>query len=465
MINLLTTLFALHAILILVLMLRDAFQGKTYLVSIRNVFLLGFIIFQVTSPIYPLRTGLNDQFDLINPTRSGAEVFFLGALFFGVFYLAYPRLPLVKKFVNLLPIAHFEPNVSLNLAIAVTLSLIAVVLHFGVNVPYVGVLAIYLAVSYSAIACGLVGWVWAPRLFNPVYALIAGGVVLVNGLNVITGSFGRRELVAVLGCFLWGMFYSWWRHYDPKKAVVYIALIGAIPVTLLALYTSARSSSDHDRSAMEHVQAIVQDGSVSTGFMLLLSGQNSAGVSMWCVENFPEVYPTRPLHTMRYAIMFPIPRAIWPNKPMPLSKELPYMAQMTKVHRDRLSIGPGIIGHAAAEGGLYALIIYAIILAYICRILDDLQLRCIENPLIVLSMGSALGQVLGIARGESGVFIFVLLFSVVLAYTSLVFVSKFLVLMGFGPRHDETHENEYAQYDSAYYADQDSEYEESTTST
>jgi hypothetical protein len=438
MITLLSMGFVLLALLIIALMIKDAIQGKTYLICVRNVFLVGFIVFQITSPLYPLSTGINGQFDLVEPVLSGTEILVSGAIFFGMFYIFYPRLPLMKKVVKALPVTKFNPGPSLCITISIALTVIAVGLHFGVNVPLLGVLARFLAISFSAIACGLVAWVWAPRLFNPAYALLTLCVLAVNGLNVITGSFGRRELVAVLGCFLWGMFYSWWRQFDPRRAIITMAIIGLLPTVLLALYTSARKSSEHDRTAVQHIQAMVTEGSVSEGMMLLLSGQNAGGVSMWCMENFPENFKPRPLFTMRYVFMYPVPRVLWPEKPPTLSKQLPYHANMQKVHKDRLTIGPGVLGHAAAEGGWYALIIYALILAYVCRFFDEMLLKSINNPLVVLPVGSALGQVLGVPRGETGAFLFILVFSVIGSYVSLVIVSKFLHKCGFGQQDFES---------------------------
>lgn len=443
MIAFLNFMFVVLAILIIALMIFDAVRYKVYLISVRNTFLVGFIVFQVTSPIYTLATGDNGQFELSDPEGSGLTFLIWASVFFGVFYLAYPRLPLIKGFVKILPITRFKPGASLNIAIAVLLTIIAIVLHFGVNVPLVGVLARFLAISFAAIASGLAAWVWAPRLYNPVYAMMSFVIVSINCLNVITGSFGRRELVAVLGCFMWGMFYSKWREARPLRAVMTLVLIGFIPTVLLALYTSVRSASEHDRSAGEHIRAIMTEGSVSEGMMLLLNGQSAGGRSMWLIENFPENFEQRPLFTMRYAFMLPVPRAIWIGKPPPLAKQMPYLANMLKVHRDRLTVGPGIVGHAAAEGGWYALIIYAIILAYVCRFFDEVLIRSIDNPLIVLPMGSALGQVLGMPRGETGVFMFILVFSVVGSYICLVIVSKFLTMFGFGSEQDQEYLDEW----------------------
>tara|TARA_A100000171_G_scaffold49585_2_gene58975 strand:- start:1750 stop:3168 length:1419 start_codon:yes stop_codon:yes gene_type:complete len=438
--------YVLLAITIISLMIKDAVQERSYLLSVRNIFLIGFLVFQVTSPLYPLSTGLNGQFDLADPVRSGSEILVSGAVFFGLFYLLYPRLPLMRKVVRVLPVTKFNPGPSLCIAISIALTVTAVLLHFGVNVPLIGVLARFLAISFSAIACGLVAWVWAPRLYNPAYAMLTLGVLAVNSLNVITGAFGRRELVAVLGCFLWGMFYSWWRQFDPRRAIAIMVIVGLAPTLLLALYTSARASAEHDRTASEHVQAMLSEGSVSEGMMMLLSGQNAGGVSLWCAENFPENFDRRPLFTMRYVMMYPVPRAIWRDKPQTLSKQLPYFANMVKVHKDRLTIGPGILGHASAEGGWYALVIYAIILAYVCRFFDEMLLKGVHNPLIVLPVGSALGQVLGLPRGETGVFLFILVFSVIGSYVALVIVSKILYKCGFGHKDIDgylEHEDEY----------------------
>ena len=69
-----------------------------------------------------------------------------------------------------------------------------------------------------------------------------------------------------------------------------------------------------------------------------------------------------------------------------------------------LNVGPGIVGSAGCEGGWYALIIYAIVGGLAIRLLDEVVLLRVTSPIIVLSIGSALGDTLGFARGETGTF-------------------------------------------------------------
>ncbi len=454
MISLLIFLFVLVAIMILGLMLRDASKGLVPLISIKNIFLVGFILFQVTSPITTLMAGDNKDFHLSFIEQTGFRMLLWVLLFYGTFYIAYPRLPLAKNMIRMVPITRLHPGTSMLISMSVMLTILAIVFHFGVMVPLVSVLANFLAISFSAIACGMIGWVWAPRLLNPLYGLMAVPIIGLNLANVLTGTFGRRSLLALLACLLWGMFYSWWRQQNPVRMVVTMAMIGFFPVMLLALFTSARESSEHDRSAGQQLQAMIQQGSVKDGLLMLADGQRAGGVSMWCIEKYPESYPTKFAFSARYGFMFPVPRSIWPDKPMPLSRDLPTLAQLQGVAREKLSIGPGIIGHAAADGGLVMVVIYALMIAYICRILDGVVHENIFNPIIVLPIGSALSNTIGLARGETGVFVFIMLFSIMTSYFILIISAKCIDYLGLAKRDepDDWWEEDYDsdEYESAY---------------
>ena len=456
MITVLIMLFIILAITIFAFMLRDANHGVVPLISIKNIFLLGFVVFQVTSPITTLVAGGSEIFPLSFLEKTGMKMFVWATLFYITFQIAYPRLPLIAKISRMVPVTRFQPGNSMLITMSMVLTVMGIVLHFGVMLPLVSVLANFLAISFAAIACGMIGWVWAPRLHNPVVGLMSVSIILVNMANVLTGTFGRRTLLAILACLVWGMFYSWWRHFNPTRTVVTMLVIGFVPVMLLALFTSARESGEHDRSAAEQLRAVISDGSVTKGLLLLADGQSAGGNAMWCLEKFPESYPTNFAFTAKYAFMLPVPRSIWHSKPMPLSRNLPTLAMMQGVARDKLSIGPGIIGHAAADGGIFLVFIYAVMLAYICRGLDLLVLGNIYNPLIVLPIGSALGHTLGIARGESGVFVFIMLFSITLSYLSLVISAKCVDYLGLSKNDDG--DQEYQEYEE--YQEYGDEYEE-----
>ena len=70
------------------------------------------------------------------------------------------------------------------------------------------------------------------------------------------------------------------------------------------------------------------------------------------------------------------------------------------------NIGPGILGHCANDNPWIALPLYAVLLALFLRLLDELLIVHPNNPFVVLPVGAAIGQLLGLARGETATFLF-----------------------------------------------------------
>jgi len=436
-------LYALSGLLLLK-MLYDKYLGRHDLITLRNVALLGLIVFQLTSATIPLLTGEHGQYLLARPAQSGLTLLGMSLVFIVVFLWAYRKGFLVARLAQRTPTARAYPTGGTLWVIAVVLTVLAVLLRFFVFIPVVGAAANYVGVSFAAIACGICGWLWAPRLFNPAVAVAAGIIVLLNTANVISGTFGRRTLVAIGGCLVWGMYYSHWRYLPVREMLVRVVAITAIPVAVLALFTSVRSSKEHERSAGQHVQAIRYGGNLKTGLLLLLDGQQTGLKTMWIIENVPSSHPYQHMLTVKYFFLLPIPRMWWPEKPLPLSTKIAEMARLTGVDRSRLKVGPGILGHARAEGGWYTLLLYPLLGALLLRYFDELVQRNPANPLVVLPVGSALGQVVGLARGETSVFAMGFVIGVLGAYASMILLAKALELVGWGRLEEQPPEDEEA---------------------
>jgi hypothetical protein len=344
------------------------------------------------------------MFRILDPTPSALEFSFSATLFTIVMLLAYRWRAIPARLERLVPRFPRVDTSGRLILLAVILTILAVPLRFAVNVPALGVLASFLGVGSAAIACGLAGWIWAPRLFNPAFAGIAGMILLANLVIVMTGEFGRRNLLAVFGCTLWGMYYAHWRFLPTRKLITYGALIGSAPAIFLMLYTSVRSAGEHDRSAAQHVQAMFSGGNLKNGAMMMLDGQATGPAALWVIENYPENRAYRPLFTPFYAVALVVPRVLWPEKPEPLSTQVADIANISGVNKDRVKLTVGVIGAAAGEGGWYAVILYAVLFGLFIRTFDEIAQGQIDNPFVVLPVGSALGQILGLARGDTSAF-------------------------------------------------------------
>lgn len=429
-----TTAVAVYLVIlslaICVVMMRDHVTRRVELLSVRNFGLLGFIVFQLTSASIGLITPNPYRFPLTDAVATASDYAARCTLFLIVLLAVYRWGIGVRKAARMLPTTRAVPSDSFMLAVAVVLMFLTFALKFGVRVPLVGTLANYVGTAFAAIACGLAGWVWAKRFLNPVAAMYAMFILAGSSAAVVYGAFGRRGLLAV-GCgLLWGMYYSRWRHSDPKRILFQMAVVAIVPAIMLALYTSARSSREHNRSVMQHIEAIARDGDLLYGVTLLLEGQSTGPTAMWIVENFPDNYTYRWFATPLYFFEYPVPRAIWPGKPMPISTQVARWGNIRGVDYDKFTIGPGIIGHASAEGGWIAVVVYGAMFGLFFRFFDEVVRVSPGSPFVVLPIGGALGQIIALSRGETSVFAFTYVFGVLGSYVSLIVIGKLLETIG-----------------------------------
>lgn len=437
-----TTLLAIYlsvlSLAILVMMIVQFSRRQVELLSIRNFFLLGMIIFQLTSAIPPILTERNNRYTLQDWPAAGMQFTVMVSIFLVLFFLAYRWGAGAKLLARLTPTTRVYPPETLLFFLAIALTVIAIVGRVGVAIPNSTVSSLMgkVALAFAAMACGMAGWIWAPRLFNPVVALFSSGIVMVNLALVLSETFGRRSLVAIGAALLWGMYYSYWRHLKFTQLAPRLAMMALPPVILLAAFTSVRESQQREALGAR-VSQIASSSNLEAGFLDLLSGQNCAPTSMWLIDNYPERFEHRHLMTLKYFVMLPIPRAIWHTKPEPLSTEIAAKARIQGVRQDELKIGPGVVGHAAAEGGWYALVVYGIVAGLFIRFFDELIRLKPSNPYIVLPIGSAMGQIVGIPRGDASVFAANYVAAVLGAYFSTLVLARVLAAAGLGRVEEE----------------------------
>ena len=386
-----------------IFVLVEHFMRKQDLISLRNFFLLGFILFQTHSAALGLYLENTDPYPVDRPVESGAKFLAMASLFLVVFLFAYRKGWLVIGLARKFPTSKAVPSTVTLMMLAIVMSLIAVPLRFALLVPVIGVVSSIVAVGFAAISNGLVGWVWGRRLTNPFVAIIGVLVLAMNIGTVIVQQFGRRPLVAVLAALLWGMYFSHWRYLPPIAMLRRLVLIGTAGVIVLALFSAVRGHGAKELSVGEMFRRMSR-ADLTFGLELLAGGQQTAAASLWAIENYPHTdLETRHLMTIRYMFLINIPRMWWPNKPFPLSSHVVKYARIGQVSRN-ITLPPGILGYAAAEGGWYAVVVYAVVLALFLRFFDALLVTYPYSPFVVMPIGCALGQVVGLPRGDTSAF-------------------------------------------------------------
>jgi len=395
-------LYAL-ALALIGMMLVQGLSRRVDLLSIRNLYLASFIIYQIASPASALSTGNFSGFQIADATSLGKLFLLYAYAFTAVYLLSYHRLHLsdwlTKKFSG---ISADVPD-SLLTGLAIATVLIALPLRFlGARIALLGGLSSSVSFSMAAIACAIAGWVWGHRRFNFAVIAMAAVIFAVSLVIAMYGSYSRRPLLGILMGFCWGAYYRWARHISPKQLLIKTAPLVLGGMLVLSAFTAIRS---HKSSALDVREVIrkMAGADVKTGAKDVLGGQSCGAASLWALEQYPDYLEPKPLFSLQYMFYYYVPRKLWPEKPDVLSNHVASLANIKGVNQTGITIPPGVIGYAAAEGGFYALIIYAIFFGQFSRFFDDFVRRNPGNAFIILPIGSAIGQFLGLARGDIAV--------------------------------------------------------------
>ncbi len=413
------------------LILVPYLTGKAPLMTIRNFFLVGFTLYQVTSgsiSLYNLNSFTSEL--ILSEQNKIAGVYLLWVVIFEIVFLAAYRWGFgAKRLARWTPIIRGETREPVLWLFAFCLLGVALVLRVSILIPYVSILTSHIGTSVAAVAAGLGAWIWIRRPFNPAAAGVMFLVLILAIAIGITGVFGRRPIVAIAGCLTWGMYYSRARDLKPSAVLIGAAVFGLIPLILVAKFTAVRGSFAEGSSPFARIALIAQADTV-TGLIDIASGQECAAWSMHLMEMYPEYNEYRHMHAIKYFFQIPIPRIIYPDKPDALASIAWKDANLTG-KPEEFTIGPGIIGHAAAEGGFYALVVYAIALGLFVRYFDAVLERAPTQPFVSLPIGASLGNLIGIPRGESPNFAFEFTVAVLGSLVILIIVARLLKAMGF----------------------------------
>lgn len=442
-----------------VLMLMQGLSGKVEFLSVRNFFLLGFIIFQLGSGAIALAGPPTRDFRLLDPASSGQTFFFMVALFLGIFFLVYRRSWVASWLSRHTPVGTAAPAAASMLTLAFVFLGVGLVFRVVlIYIPIVGPAFFITGSGLLAVAAGMAAWVWGGRMFNPAIALATAAITLVALAGVLHTDFGRRAILGVIGCFGWGAYHGYWKHLGPKPVLMRLAAAGTAAMIVVAAFTATRSGSERDRSVMQKV-TLAGKADLKEGIRLLLSGQDTGRNSIWIIENYPARHHYLTLHTARYFLTMPIPRMFYADKPDALGRITVPQANADRKRASNYSIGPGIIGHIAADNPYLALPLYAVFFGLFIGYLDRLIQLHPSNPFVILPIGTTLGQIVGFARGETGLFLFHAVLGIAATWICMYACAK--VMAAFGWRMQTMAEDEYwSEHDGEDEWDHDGVYPE-----
>ncbi len=445
----------LLAALIVLYVGAQAVRGTVDILSTRNMFLIGLIVFQITGPAVQILVDAQAHFQPSNLPETSMIYTMMLFIFVGLFLLSYNKSTraidgLISKHQ---PSPRRYSSTGL-MIIAFTTVPVGIACQFVlVYIPVLGPGFRMLGFGMYAVGSGLASWVWFKHFFNPVYFVLACAIILMAMGLTFYENFGRRPLLGIVAGIGWAAYYSHWRSLGFGAVIKRGIVVAGAGFFLLALVTSSREGGFRDRSALENVSTL-KDASFSSGAIDLLTGQEAGMNSMWLIEVRPNLRDYDTLHTVYSVLTFPIPRAIWPDKPTALAISMPRDELRISGKAKDWNIGPGIIGHIENDNPWIALWLYPLFLGFYFRVLDRIVVWFPDNPFAVLPMGAALGQIIAMPRGELGSFFFIATINIFGSFAIMFVFSLVFKQFGLMPQVGEDEFGYDDDYGSDYLEDE-----------
>ncbi|MCH2136549.1 MAG: hypothetical protein MK101_08200 [Phycisphaerales bacterium] len=399
------------ALMIIRRIIRQAINGEVELFSTRNLFMAGFIVFQMSSAILGLGFFIFGDIQPENFQTTPLIYAFMVSVFLWLFYWAYRREWSVLERIRR-PGSGWDGDAGGWLMLGIVMLGLGAFLKMALlSIPLINIVASQMGGGVLAAAAGCAGWAWAKNFRNPSVAAISLVILAAASSLILYQAFGRRPVLGVLMAFGWGLYWGAWRALPATQLVRRLAIWGFAGMFLLIAYTASRSAAAQyeKRGIVEMLRAVVdiRPADFSEGIAAVFSGQNAGGLSMWSIETYGSAYPYDPFHQVKYLASIPIPRAVWPGKPDPLGKLIVDHGYIRlKGSGNKYNVGPGIIGHAAHDFPWLALPLYAVGLGFLIRCIDEKTKWSVHLPVVLIPLGAALGQIMALPRGESALFLF-----------------------------------------------------------
>lgn len=274
-----------------------------------------------------------------------------------------------------------------------------------------GAVMIGLIPMLGAFACGLATLMVIRQYLNVLWYVVLAGVFVAAILASTSFSNDRRFALGVLISVPWMLYYGLLRFKGKPLTIGVSAVGGVLTLGFVMVYSSFRhdiaASAENVGQRVEQFQDAKLGNALDVNLAIGLMLQDSAYNSMYCVENYPGAKDHRPLHGLMYMLTNPIPRAVFPAKPMALGM------LMQEELNAAANLGPGIIGHGWMEAGWLGVIYYAAFFGFGIAAADKLIRGRSNNPYFIAAMGSSMGNVLALPRGETALFMVLIVFGLI----------------------------------------------------
>lgn len=413
------TSFAL-CLLIIGIFFYNLYSLKVDAMSIRNLFLLGFAHFYCIGGYFTVTVGFHTARDA-GTESAFIKLMFLTPIFLtvflGSFSLVY-RKGWLQRFVPSIPMPVTSPALILSILVLISGAMVAAI---APPQNFLGLFIVQFRSGMSATAMALATYYLLATRFNPMSWLIFIGTLGLAAIASTAGGSGRRGLVAVLLAVPWIWYYFSLRYKKPSATVIKIGTVGAMAVVFLAAYGSYRQQGGAGEGVSagvraEQMKSILTTRQIDEGHLARMAYTDTVLNTLFIIEHYPDDYALSPFFGVKWFLLNPVPRILWAGKPDALGITL--REQMGTA----ANLGPGVIGHGWSEAVIVGVLYYAIFFGALTGICDGAIRRNIHNPFFVAVMISGGGNIIGLPRGDTPLFLLQITAVMVASFGTLYFV-------------------------------------------
>jgi hypothetical protein len=186
-----------------------------------------------------------------------------------------------------------------------------------------------------------------------------------------------------------------------------VAAAAAMILVFFSVWGTIRSKPLTMLVGAEYDPRIAPSRELYTGYLNSVSGPFSVACLVW--EVFPEVEPFRYGKTLQVTLFGFIPRAIWPDKPIGIGKELTRYVTGPYYHRTSHSIAPTIPADFYLNFGWIGLVVGGALMGVVCRAVTCYAVRGMKDGRQTTAarvlIPSAFVMLLGEVRADMATFI------------------------------------------------------------
>ncbi len=404
MLLLMTVTCVVLMLVILGIIVRDLFARTCDVLSWRNLFLVGYLHFVCLSGYFTVSAGMGAiRRDAI--TEHSAMLYAASAVLYFVTFMFAARWARGKMWLT-----RAFPRVELPVTapglIASTAALLALgsFVAFALPQGLLGLIGHNIRGGLATTAVCLATYYLLASRFNPLSWTIFAITFAVGGVICVTGGIGRRDLAGMLIGVPWVWYFASLRYRSARSIIMFVGVLSVAGVLAMALYTGIRFRGVGDgrqptaSQRVEHLTALFNNPKIASSAVENLLYTDTAGNAMYIMDNYPANYEFTPAKTIYWILINPIPRTVWADKPDSLGLVL------SRQMGTDANLGPGVTGQAYSEGGLLAVFAYALLFGVIAGAADRALMERASNPYFVAIMVSSAGNILGLPRGDVGLF-------------------------------------------------------------